>query len=243
MDEAGNKPIGFPSLLLMHGEPRDCPYLEGRQAEEEFTLASRLDGSVHQALMDMGFRRSGEVVYRPVCRDCSECVPIRVPVPHFKSSRSQRRVLRRNADVRVETGPPECTEEKWRVYAEYLAYQHDGTMDAGFRAFEQFLYRSPTETLEMRYYVGDRFVAVGIVDVCPDCLSSVYLYFDPAEARRSLGVFGALCEIEECRRRGLAYWYLGFYVAGCRRMSYKAQYRPYELLAADGVWRPGDAPV
>ncbi len=199
---------------------------------------SRLDGAVYQVLMDAGFRRSGQAVYRPSCGQCRECVPLRVPVTQFSPSRSQRRAERRNADIVVQIDSPACTEEKWRIYADYLKYQHDGAMDGSFNAFEEFLYNSPTDTLEMTYRLERQIVAVGIVDVCPDCLSSVYFYFDPACARRSLGVFGALCEIQECRRRGLAYWYAGFYVRQCPGMNYKAQFRPYELLGADGIWHP-----
>jgi arginyl-tRNA--protein-N-Asp/Glu arginylyltransferase len=64
----------------------------------------------------------------------------------------------------------------------------------------------------------------------------VYFYFDPAESWRSLGVFGALCEIEECRRRGLPYWYIGLYIRDCPKMNYKIDYRPCELLGSDGTW-------
>ena len=51
-------------------------------------------------------------------------------------------------------------------------------------------------------------------------------------------MFAALYEIAECRRRGLPYWYIGFYVRDCGRMNYKAHYRPCELLGPDGEWRP-----
>lgn len=170
-------------------------------------------------------------------------MPIRVPVQDFAASRSQRRVLRRNEDIRVTIDAPQANDEKWRLYRAYRCWQHDDPECDEREDFEEFLYRSPleesgrTRTLEMSYWIGERLAAVGIVDACPSALSSVYVYFDPIHAQRSLGVFSALREIEECRRRGLAYWYIGYYVRECRRMNYKAQYRPYELLGADGVWR------
>jgi arginine-tRNA-protein transferase len=189
--------------------------------------------------MDMGFRRSGLTIHRPACEGCRECVPIRVPVDRFQPSRSQRRVLRRNTDVRVEIDRPVCNEQKWRIFRDYLKHQHDDTMSDDYIDFEAFLYASPTETLEMTFRLGDAIVAAGIVDVGSECLSSVYFYFDPAHSRRSLGVFGALCEIEECVRRGLPYWYIGFYIRDCRRMNYKADFRPNERLMLDGAWREG----
>ena len=231
-------PLNAIELPLLDGMPHPCPYLPGRLAANEFMFLSDFSAADYAAMMDRGFRRSGEVVYRPICRGCNECTPIRVPVAQFRASRSHRRVLKKNRDVEVEIAPPALTDEKWRVYSSYLAAMHDGSMGDCREDLEEFLYRSPIDTQEMVYRVAGQVVAVGIVDVCPQALSSVYFFFDPAHARRSLGIFGALMEIEECRRRGLAYWYIGYYVRDCRRMNYKTQFRPYELLGEDGVWSP-----
>ncbi len=218
--------------------PHPCPYLPGRIATHEYFSAERLDPDAYRRLMDLRFRRSGQVIYRPACQGCRECVPIRVPVAGFRPSRSQRRIIRRNADLAIAIGPPSPDAEKWRIFREYLHYQHDDAKQSSREEFEAFLYRSPTETLEMTYRHGERLVAAGIVDLCPQAMSSVYFYFDPAESRRSLGTFGGLTEIEECRRRGLEHWYIGYYVRDCRGMNYKAAFRPYELLGADGRWEP-----
>lgn len=219
-----------------HGPPHPCPYLPGRTAENEYLVLPRLPPDAYQSLMDRGFRRSGVVVYRPVCTGCRECVPIRIAVADFKISRSQRRILRRNTDVTVRVDQPSFSEEKHRLFVAYLRTQHDGSMSEARADFEEFLYHSPTTTLEMTYLLEGRLVAVGIVDLCPTALSSVYFFFDPAFHRRSLGIFGGLCEIEECRRRGLSWWYLGYYVRDCGRMNYKACFRPHELLDPGGNW-------
>ena len=239
MDRARPVIAGTVGLPIFRSEPHRCSYLPGRTAEDVFTAPATLHPAVYQLFMDAGFRRSGSIVYRPDCEGCRECVPIRVPVAHFAPSRSQRRVLKRNRDVRMEIGTPAFNDDKWRLYVDYLRYQHDGSMSQTREDLESFLYRSPTKTLEMTYWLEKRLVGVGIVDVTPVALSSVYFYFDPVEGRRSLGVHSALTEIEECRRRGLAWWYIGYFVRDCRRMNYKADYRPHELLGADGVWRSG----
>lgn len=237
MHPLGTAKPALPVHPLYRGQPHDCPYLPGRTAEDIFTLAARIDPAVYQSMMDQGFRRSGRVIYRPECRGCRECVPIRVPVDAFRPSRSQQRVLRKNADLRIDIARPRSSDAKYRLFVDYLRYQHDGSMTEDRLEFERFLYDSPTDTLEMTYRLGNRIVAVGIVDVTPVCLSSVYFYFDPRHARRSLGVFSALREIDECRRRGLPWWYIGYYVRGCAKMSYKADYAPHELLHPDGAWR------
>jgi len=157
-------------------------------------------------------------------------------VNEFAPTRSMRRVRRRNADVRVEPCTPVPTCEKHALYARYLACQHDGAMSAEFDAYVEFLYDSPFETVEFVYRLGDRIIGVSLADGCADGLSSVYMYFDPDQGRRSLGTFSILWEIDECRRRGLPYYYLGYFVAGCRTMAYKARFRPNQVLVANRRW-------
>jgi arginine-tRNA-protein transferase len=95
------------------------------------------------------------------------------------------------------------------------------------------------QTLEVSYRLDGELVGVGVVDVEPEAMSAVYCYFDPTLPARSLGVLNVLWLIEECRRRKIPHLYLGYYVVGSRKMSYKSCYRPYELLQVDGRWSTG----
>lgn len=220
------------------GEAFRCPYLPGRMARHVTLIPSPLAPGVYHSLMDLNFRRLGPVFYRPQCDACRECRMIRVPVAEFTRSRSQRRCGARNADVSVEVGLPEPSEEKHRLYQRYLDARHDGQMDGSLFEFHDFLYTSAVDTIEVLYRAGGRLIGVGIADVEPLSMSAVYCYFAPEEARRAVGVFNVLWMIEECRRRGLPHLYLGYYVRDCGRMSYKAGYRPCEVLEPDGRWVP-----
>jgi arginine-tRNA-protein transferase len=186
--------------------------------------------------MDLNFRRAGPVFFRPHCEGCRECRMIRVPVDRFRPDRSQRRCLKRNADLEVEVGPASPGRERLELYRRYLAARHDGQMTGSEEEFESFLYASPLRSEQLSFRLGGRLVAVGVLDVEPLALSCVYCYYDPALPARSLGVLNVLRSIEECRRRGRPYLYLGFYVAGSRAMSYKGGYRPCELLSESGEW-------
>jgi len=223
------------SLPLYQGDPHPCSYLPGLIAKHEYLFPSRIDPAAYEWLMDQGFRRSGRLIYRPTCEGCRECIPIRVPVDRFQATKSQRRAWRRNQDVQVAVDRPELTDEKWALYQAYLKFQHQKEDDSR-EDLQQFLYNSSTTTLEMTLSLNGRVIGCGILDECPHSLSSVYFYFDPTEAKRSLGVFSALCEIEACRTAGLKWWYAGFYIRGCDRMNYKSNFGPYELLGPDGAW-------
>jgi arginine-tRNA-protein transferase len=213
-----------------------CSYLPGRMARHEAYQVDRLDGGAYEHLLARGFRRSGSTVYRPRCRGCSECRQIRVLVDQFESSASMRRVLRRNKDVRVEMADCAYTQSKHRIYECYLDAQHDGSMSRKPEAFREFLCHSPTQTLELQYFLGDRLIAVSVADRVPSGLSSVYMYFDPEEAKRSLGTYSILREIQQCRQEKLPYYYLGYLVTGCGKMDYKARFQPYEVLVAEQRW-------
>lgn len=225
-----------PNSARFVGPESTCPYLPNRRSRSEAYHVEFLDGGTYRRLLALGFRRSGRVVYRPRCQACAECRQLRVPVGSFRPTRSMRRVLRRNGDVVVTVEAPVPTLEKHRLFQNYLDAHHDHTMSRDYETFVDFLYDSPMESAEITYWVDRRLLGVSIADVCEDGLSSVYMYFDPGFAWRSPGTLSILREIEHCRVLNLPYYYLGFYVAGSETMSYKARFRPHELLDRGNHW-------
>ncbi len=228
-------PVRIPLTQL--GEHR-CPYLPEQTARDRAFLTDALPPRLYHGLMDAGFRRSGKVVYQPTCKSCRACRPVRVRVGDFLPSKSQRRTLRRNADLKIEVGPLEPTEEKFDLYCRYQSVRHGERDHLDWSSFVDFLYDSPVDTVEFTYRGGDnRLLGVGICDECEPSLSSVYFYFDPLERRRGLGTFGVLREIEYCRDNEIPNYYLGFWIRGCDAMRYKTTFRPYQELGTDGLWR------
>ena len=158
----------------------------------------------------------------------------------FRPSKSQRRIIRHNQDLLISLRqPPLVSDEKFELYDRYTRDWH-GKADSDFEGFESFLYDSPVDTLEFEYRdQTGALLAVGICDVCSRSLSSVYFYFDPRQARRGLGTYGALREIAFAAERKIPYYYLGYWVRGCAAMEYKQSFRPNQVLSSDGVWRDG----
>jgi arginine-tRNA-protein transferase len=233
-----NPPPVAISLPTLPAHP--CPYLPGRTARSRALWAPRLPGNLYQHFMEAGFRRSGKLVYQPVCAGCRACRPLRVPVGSFIPDKSQRRCRRQNQGLSVTVASPEATDETFDLYRRYVQQWHGRQAEEDSRsAFEEFLYQSPVESLEFKYREeSGNLIAVGICDVSRRALSSVYFYFDPQESRRSLGTFGALYELEFARAKQIEYYYLGYWIEGCDTMHYKVRFRPYELLGNDGNWLP-----
>lgn len=218
-------------------ESQRCGYFDALEARFESYLTWSLQPDAYHALMDRNFRRSGRVVYRPRCDGCALCQQIRIPAAEFVPTHSQRRVLRRNADVAMRLGPPALSPAKVALYGRYLAARHPGgTQKGGAEELRRFLYDSCVPGLEVEYRDPDgRLLAVSILDVAPRALSSVYCFFEPEVPRRSLGAFSVLAEIDLCRRLGIDWYYLGYYIEGCATMEYKARYLPHERLIG-GRW-------
>jgi len=215
-----------------------CMYLPGKTSRVRAILAHRIPPALYHQFMDAGFRRSGFLIYQPACPGCRSCEPIRIPVDQFKPSKSQRRCWRRNQDLRVTIGAPVVSDEKYDLYRRYLHDWHGRCDGDSWEDFEAFLYDSPVKTIEFTYRdTAGTLLAVGICDLCALSLSSVYHFFDPDHARRGIGTYGVLREIEFARSRAVPYYYLGYWVYGCKSMTYKADFTPHQILDTDGIWR------
>jgi arginine-tRNA-protein transferase len=191
--------------------------------------------------LEWGFRRSGDIVYRPSCGGCRACVPVRIPVAAFCPDRSQRRCLARNADVEAHIVTPSSHDEYLDLYQRYLGARHrgGGMDDHGAHEFEQFLIGSWNDGrfLELRQRHTHRLLGVAVSDVLPDALSAVYTFFDPDESARGLGTLGVLKQLEWAKRDARAHLYLGYWIAGHPKMAYKRRYQPLEAFDGRG-WAP-----
>jgi len=221
-------------------EPEPCPYLPGREARTRYQLVTDLLPREYDEKLEKGWRRFGSILFSPLCSGCSECISIRVPVERFEPSRSQRRVLRKNSDLCLEVGEPRLDEERLDLYRSHHADRETRrgwpSVSMSFEEYYETFCFNAVSTLEFCYRLEERLVAVAYVGEAEQSLNSIYAFTDPGLARRSLGIFDVLCEIEEARRRGKTHLYLGYYVNGCKSMEYKASYRPYEILSSEG-WR------
>ncbi|XP_004838856.1 arginyl-tRNA--protein transferase 1 isoform X10 [Heterocephalus glaber] len=163
----------------------------------------------------------------------------------------------------VRSSPPSSQfkatfQESYQVYKRYQMVIHKDPPDKPtVSQFTRFLCSSPLEaenppngpecgygSFHQQYWLDGKIIAVGVIDILPYCVSSVYLYYDPDYSFLSLGVYSALREIAFTRQlhektSQLSYYYMGFYIHSCPKMKYKGQYRPSDLLCPETyVWVP-----
>jgi len=188
-------------------------------------------------LINPGFRRSGEHIYRPSCPDCHACIPVCVPVKSFKPKRTQKRIWQRNQDLIITQKYPEYNDLQFKLYQNYISKRHPGggMDDPDPNSYLGFLTSKGINTRFTEFWLENHLAAVAVIDILENGLSALYTFYDPEYSQRSLGVFPILCQIEETRRLGLDYVYLGFWISECTRMSYQNPYQPFETYLT-GNW-------
>lgn len=235
----------FPEFYVT--APQPCPYLPGRLERKLFT---HLTHDKPQALIDNllkgGFRRSQNIAYMPYCEGCQSCVSVRVAVDEFKVSRSFQRVLDANRDLTVRRIPPRPTAEQYALFRDYIDARHsDGGMaDMTVLDYAMMVEDSIVDTFlsEYRLRTGlgldepdtGKLAGIALCDRLSDGISMVYSFYDTEMLRRSIGTYMILEHIDYTRRLGLPYLYLGYWIKGSRKMSYKTRFQPQERLTSNG---------
>lgn len=226
-------------IPLLISAPQPCSYLPGEFSSSAFVDPDcGVDNALYSQLIRNGFRRSGRLVYRPHCSDCSQCLSLRIPLDQFKERRRHRRTREHNRQVRVVPCSARFQQDHYDLYRRYTAIRHAGgeMADASPEAYLDFLSSNWSEThfLELRKH--DELLGVAVTDQVADGLSAVYTFFDPDLPRHSLGTYAILCQLSMARQLGLPYLYLGYWVRDCEKMAYKADYRPMQIFS-QGRWR------
>lgn len=226
-------------IPLLQTPEHACPYLPGQIARTAFVSPDvAMDMALYGTLLQAGYRRSGEHVYRPHCHSCQACQAVRIPVEQFQPNRQQRRCLKRNGDLAIRWAEPVLTDAHWALFQRYIENRHqDGDMyPASTEQFYAFLTADWAQSRLLELYLAEELVGVAVIDVCADGFSAVYSFFAPEHAARSLGVYLVLSLIALARLEQRPFIYLGFYIAACRKMQYKANYRPAQILR-NGAWQ------
>ncbi|MGO4168218.1 arginyltransferase [Novosphingobium sp. YAF33] len=236
-------PVRFPRFFVT--SPAPCPYLPGRSERKVFTeLKGPHADSLNDALGRIGFRRSQTVAYRPSCLDCNACVSVRVVAEEFAPSGTQKRLVKRNADLVATVCRPWSTSEQFDLLQRYLAVRHP---EGGMTAMDEVDFADMVEHTPVTSYVIEyrepsddgitpgRLVGACLTDRQCDGLSMIYSFYDPHhEGRQGLGTYIILDHIQRATEMGLAYVYLGYWVEGAPRMQYKVRFRPMEKLGRAG---------
>ena len=236
----------FPEFYVT--APQPCPYLPGRYERKLFThLTHDKPAALVDNLLKGGFRRSQNIAYMPYCDGCQACVSVRVLVNEFEPERSLKRIVTKNRDLFARRIPALPSADQYRLFRDYIDARHaDGGMaDMTVLDYAMMVEDSIVDTFVTEYRAKPAnalssrpetwpLMGVALCDRLSDGISMVYSFYDTEASGRSLGTYMIIENAQHARRLGLNYLYLGYWIPGSRKMSYKNRFQPQEHLTPNG---------
>lgn len=222
-------------------EPEKCGYLPNKEWRFEYKKALNLTSAEYTQFIHDGWRKFGRMLFRPVCYNCNACQAIRVDCADFIPNRSQSRTIKTNSDIEIFITGSGMDKT---VYDLYMEHHEARSKEVGWRPPTVFgslshlssMEDNPFEIEVWRHMLDGKLLGVCFVEPLIDGYSAVYSFYDPHLKHRSLGTWMILALIEKAQRDNLPYVYLGYYVEGCRSMSYKGKFHPSQIRNEDGSW-------
>jgi len=212
-----------------------CAYLNDKRARMQYKYIKGASPTLSASLTHRGWRRFGEYYSRPQCNGCNECLSLRIDAKNYQFSRNAKRTIKRNSRTQVYMRPPSVTPEHLELYERYhraqeaqKGWKHYNLSMQSY--YELYVAGHGNFGKEILYFVDGKLAAVDLVDILEDGLSSIYCFYDPELSHLSLGRYSLYQQILYCQSARLRWIYIGYYVPGCPSLSYKAHYKPYEIL-------------
>ena len=206
---------------------------------EEF-YAEKVDATQLDGLLEGGWRHFGTQFFRYSLgiheTDIRRVIPLRIRLADFYRSKSQRRVLRQNADLDVQIGPVDLTEECNELFHRHKMRFKFGVPDSLHDFLSHDPANVPCEALQVSVRNQEKLIAASYFDVAERSLSAVYGMFDPNFSSRSLGIFTMLKEIDFAMSNGKEFYYQGYAYEGESFYDYKKRFRATECFDWRGNW-------
>jgi len=224
----------------------ECSYLPGLNQTTHYKIIERCDVEYNELLIERGWRRFGNMYFRPMCEGCSACESIKIDVNNYTFSKSERRVIKKNADIRTVVRRPSASNTHIALFEKYHDYMHDrrgwDKQSINIQNYHMSFVNGYNEYgYEVLYFDGERLIAVDLIDILPNGISSIYFYYDPDYTHLSLGRYSMLRQIMYAQANHLDWIYLGYYVKECQSLAYKNSYKPY--LTLKGSPKENEAPL
>jgi leucyl-tRNA---protein transferase len=212
-----------------------CSYLDGHIQKTHYKVIEGCTQEQCTGLIQRGWRRFGNMFFRPICADCTSCESIRIDVNNYRYSKSERRVIKKAAHLKVVIQRPTLSNEHLQLFNQYHEYMKEKKGWEAQQVTPQNYYMSFVQGhgdfgYEVLYFEDGQLIAVDLIDILDDGISSIYCYYNPEFSSYSLGKYSMLQQIKYAKRHNLAWIYLGYYVPECPSLAYKSDYSPYVTL-------------
>lgn len=214
---------------------KQCSYFDNERSDMRYKFMQHCDNEEYQNMLEHGWRRFGRMHFVPECNNCTKCISMRIDVKNYIFSKSEKRVLKKNANTEVYVQKPSLSLDHLALYDKYHKFMH-GKKDWNYSPIEPLEYeRSYVQgkapyAHEILYFVEGKLVAVALSDILEKSISSIYCFYDHDYAHLSLGKYSILAQIKIAKDMNIPYIYLGYWIKEHYSMGYKKAYTPFEIL-------------
>lgn len=212
-----------------------CSYLQDHTQTIHYKIIQDCTKEQCEALIMRGWRRFGHMYFRPICSECRACESLKINALDYEFSKSERRILRKNSTLKTIIRHPTMSQEHIDLFYRYHQHKHitrnwDAPKEDPRNYYSSFVNGHGDFGFEILYFDDERLIAVDLVDILNEGISSLYCYYDPDYSQHSLGKYTLLAQIQLAKHLGLSWIYLGYFVEGCQSLSYKSEYTPSKIL-------------
>ena len=216
-------------------EAKQCAYFDDKLADTRYKFIKNCDANTFHKMLERGWRRFGNVHFRPECSTCDECKTIRINVQDFKFSKSQKRIMAKNKDIQVYVQKPSLSLDHLNLFNKYHKYMEtkkgwkENKIDANDYQ-QSYVDGASTFGKEILYFLDDKLIAIALSDMTKDSISCVYCFYDHEYESRSLGKFSILAQMSIAKQANIEHLFLGYWIKDHYSMGYKEDYAPFEIL-------------
>lgn len=202
-----------------------------------------LDGDTFDMFLQKGWRLLGQSLVRhnfSVCRsEICRTIPLRIRLDQFQFSRSQQKLLRKNAHLSVKRGPIRLTKAKQLLFDLHVRRLQERQPASLLSFLNPNSAHLPVEGREFRVYQDKQLIACSFIHTGNEAISGTYCIFDPAYSALSLGTYTMLLELQYAINAGKRYYYHGYTYNVPSQFDYKLNFNALEAMQWDtGEWHP-----
>lgn len=209
---------------------------------DEHFFVPRLSAQALDTLWAHGWRHFGQYFFRysHLTQDQQHyhVLPLRIDLRAFALKRRQKRVLKRNQDLRVSVQAAYVTPQVEALFERHKTRFKSNIPSSIFTFVSPHPATIPCKCLSISVHKENKLLGISYLDVGEQATSSVYQCYDPDERTRSLGIFMMLCAISYNLRYDKPYYYHGYAYKEASHYDYKKHFQAVEAYDWQGNWLP-----
>jgi len=223
------------NLIFLKELKTECPYIKNKKFTSENVFVESVSAEDLCTLLQKGYRHFGKYFFRPICKNCHRCIPLRIPVEGYKISKSAKKLINQNKEIQITLNEPAPDRESFNLYCRHKE-KFDRPVQEQYADYIRSFFAPLAFNKQITMTYKDKIICISHIDITKELISAVYCYYDTSMDKASLGTYAIIQELIIAKQLGVPYLYLGYYIEESPHMRYKKRFRPNQALIKEGNW-------